>query len=149
MATVYGVNATKRDVNVPADKIAAGEVNGKVMVAYDEYTASGALSNGDVIKLMKIPKGARLLDAVVQADDLGTTGTGKLGWEAGASAAEAADDDGIIASLDFNTAAARTRMTTAAGVMKKFTEEVQVSLTLTAATTAAGSIKVYLMYVVD
>lgn len=147
MATVYGANATKRDNTVPSQKIPAGEVRGIKRIAYDSYAAAGALTSGDIIKLMKIPAGARVLHAEVVADDLGTTGTAKLGWAAGSSGAEAADDDGLVASIDLNAAAARTAMALEAGKFKEFSEEVQVQLVLTANTTAAGNIKVLIEFV--
>src|SRR4051812_46016358 len=152
MATVYGTNATKRDVNVPADKIGKGEVNGKILFAYDEYVAAGVIANSTVIRLMKLPAGARLIDAMVSADDLGTTGTGTLGWEA--NTVDAASSAGIIAALDFNAAAANTGMLKTAvpttGCFKKFSEvggETQISITMTAATTAAGTIRCGVWYV--
>jgi hypothetical protein len=147
MASLYGVNATKRDVNVPSDKIPPGEVRGISRIAFDYYVAAGALSNGDVINFMKLPKGARIIKAEVVADDLGTTGTGKLGWAASSDGLEAADDDALIASLDFNTAAARTQMALEAAKFHEMLAEVQVQLTLTAATTAAGTIKCMVEFV--
>jgi hypothetical protein len=153
MATLYGVNATKRDVTVPAEKIDANAGNARLKVLHDKYVASGALTSGDVIKFRKIPKGARVIEAICKYSDLGTTGTGKLGWEAGATAAEAADDDGLMASLDFNAAAdcilSSQNLAAPIAIGKEFSEEVQVSLTLTANTTAAGTIEVLLLLAYD
>ena len=153
MSTLYGVNATKRDVTVPADKIDANAGYAKMRVMHDKYVASGALSSGDVINFMKIPKGARVIEAILKYGDLGTTGTGKLGWAAGANGDEAADDDGLMASLDFNTAAdcilSSQNLAAPIAIGKEFSEEVQVALTLTAATTAGGTIECILILAVE
>src|SRR5262245_28101585 len=130
MANKYGVNATKRDVNVPSDKIAPGDYSGRVRVLYDEYTFTAALATTDTLYLQKIPKGARVIEAVCMFDDLGSTGTFDIGWQAGATAAEAASSQGLFASLDVNSAADVIKMSNNAaspvGMFKEFTEEVQV-----------------------
>lgn len=150
MATVYGVNAAKL-VAVPAEKIDANAGYAKSRILHDKYVASGALTSGDVIKFMKIPKGARVIEAILKYSDLGTTGTGKLGWEAGTD--EAADDDGLMASLDFNAAAdcilSSQNLAAPIAIGKEFAGEVQVSLTLTASTTAAGTIECILILAVE
>lgn len=152
MATLYGVNAQKL-INVPSEKIDPNAGYAKSRIMHDKYVASGALTSGDVINFMKIPKGARVIEAIIKYSDLGTTGTGKLGWAAGATAAEAADDDGLMASLDFNTAAdailSSQNLAAPIAVGKEFSEEVQVQLTLTANTTAGGTIEVILILAVE
>lgn len=157
MASLYASNYTNAYRNVPSSKYNAGDFYGRVHVLIDSYTAAGALSSGDVIYFGKIPKGAKVINALLSHDDLGTTGTGKLGWAASAelsagSAVEAADDDGLIASIDFNTAANipfAWENVPVPGVAKDFAAEVDVTLTLTAATTAAGSITCMIFFVVD
>lgn len=153
MATYYGVNSTKRDVTVPAEKIDANAGYSKVRALHDKYVAAGALANADVINFMKIPKGARVIECIIKYSDLGTTGTGKLGWAADSAAVETADDDGLMASLDFNAAAdcilSSQNLAAPIAIGKQFDAEVQVQLTLTAATTAAGTIEVILLLAVD
>lgn len=78
MATVYGSNAT---IALGQSRIPQGEVGGAVRVAYDVYTASGAIADATVIRLCKIPAKARILDVVLSHTDLGTTGTCTVGWE--------------------------------------------------------------------
>ena len=152
MATLYGSNATKRDVNVPSDKIPAGEQVGEKHFAYDEYSLVGVvLGAADVIKMMKLPAGARVSEVVLAFPDLGTTGTCTVGWEASASGAIAADADGFLTTVDLNTAADVVAMSSQAnnpGQYKKFDEEVQISIAMSAATTAvAGTIKLEVEYV--
>ncbi len=151
MATLYGVNATKRDVNVPADKIGKGEVAGRLRVAYDEYVAAGAITSGDIIKMMKLPPKARVLDVIFSSSDLGTTGTAVVGWAA--NGVDNADTDGFLTTIDLNAAAINASMAATAvppaGQFKQFSVETQVQVELTASTTAAGTIKLAVLFVVD
>lgn len=132
MADYYGSNYQLTDVNVPEEKIDDGEFGGRVRVAYDSHTpAVAAITTADTIYMMKIPKGARVLDVIVDIEDQGTVGTFNIGWQASAeSGAEAADADGFFAALDVNSADISTRMsaqsTPSAGQLKQFSEEVQV-----------------------
>ena len=154
MTDFYGVNATKRDNSVPSQKIAPGEVNGRVRMAYDEYTFTAVIETTDSLKMMEIPEGARVLEVYIKSDDLGTAGDINVGWEAGATATEAADPDGFFAALDVNAAPIGVTMTatdgTVAGFMKKFEEKVRVVIVPTENTTAtSGTIKLAVTYVVD
>jgi hypothetical protein len=136
MATLYGSNATFRDNSAPPSKIPTGEVSGRLRLAYDSYSLSAALGASDLIKLQMIPAGARVVEVVVATDDLGTTGTGKLGWAASSDAADV-----------FTMSATQANVP---GQFKQFSSPVQVQLQMTAATTATtGSIKVAVWYVVD
>ena len=71
MTSFYGVNNTKAYQNVPAEKIPAGEQSGRLRVAYDKISLSETIV-GDVLHMMKIPKGARVLDVIVKFVDLDT-----------------------------------------------------------------------------
>lgn len=154
MATVFGVNATKVLSNNPSEKAGVGEQGGRLRVIYDSYAPAGALALNDVIKMGGlIPAGARVLDAKLQFSDLGTTGDVHLGWEASADAVEAADADGFLVDADVNAAAGSVSMledqSTVAGMGKKFAAPVQPIITVSEATTAAGTIRMILEYVID
>ncbi len=154
MATFYSSQYKNAYVDVPAVKIASGDFNGRTQIAYFEYTVVSAPTNGDVLKLFKLPAGARVLNAVVSHDDLGTAGVLKLGWAASADAVESADDDGFIVSIDVATAAQIITIHEASGaavpgLFKKFAAEVDVQLAISTAWTAtSGSIKGYIEYVI-
>ena len=60
MATVYGANATKRDVDVPSQKLDVTEQHGRLRRAYDSITLSAELTAGDLINFMKLPAGAKI-----------------------------------------------------------------------------------------
>ena len=152
MATLYGNQYQDAFVDVPSDIIRSGDVSGDVKFMYFDFTVpSVAPSNGDKYKLGKIPKGARVIEAVLSFPDLGTAGTLELGWAADAGAVETADDNGFLASVDVNTAADTIKMSdnlaNGAGFCKLFSAECDLELLLTAAWTAtSGTVKGYLMY---
>ena len=163
MATLYGNQYSDAYVEVPASKINSGDFNGIPQVIYFDYNVPGSVpSNDDVIKLCKLPKGARVLDANLVLPDLGDTTVLELGWAAseetsGGSAVEAADPDGFMASIDGDVAADAFSMKTlaeagtiAAGLLKKFDAEVDVQIKVTDAwtsTTTTDKIKGYIVYI--
>ncbi len=161
MATLYGNEYAAAFVTKPSTKVDVGGIKGAVMRMYFEYTITAAPSNADVIKMGKIPLGARVYGAGLKFTDLGTAGTLELGYAASATGAqgtaEAADDNAFLASVDVNTAADFVTMDqqqeaggALAGHLKKFTAEVDVEILVTAAwTVTTGTIKGYIDYVVD
>lgn len=151
MATVYGVNATK-ELAKPNNRIQEGDVSGRVHSAYDYYTAPDTIGATDVIELMMIPAGARVTNVKMAWTDFGTTGSGTLGWKASADAAESADADGLAASADLTSAGqylSDSAIATNVGLFKKFTSPVRVTFNMAAATTAVGTLKVLIEYVLD
>lgn len=158
MASIYGVNHTANYITVPSQKALVGDLGGRVRCLVDQYVAAGVITSGDVLNLGKLPKGAKVVNGLLSHDDLGTTGTGKLGWGASLEldsagvTVEAADDDGFIASIDFNAAANVPFMWENAptpGMFKELAGEVPVQLTFTASTTAGGTINSCIFYIVD
>ena len=79
MATVYGNQYNNAYVAVPSVKINPGDVSGEVKFAYFDYTITAVSVANDIIKLMKLPKNAKVLDACLSFPDLGTTGVLELG----------------------------------------------------------------------
>ncbi len=154
MANRYGTNATNI-TNVPADKAGTGEIGGRVRWIYDELNYTALLANADVIYLGGlIPKGARVLDAILMFSDAGTTGSCNVGWLASADGVEVADADGFMAAVNMNTAAdtikASDNLANAPGIFKKFAAPVQPVVTMTAAGDAAtGSVKLAICYIID
>lgn len=155
MATFYGSNATKRDNTTPVQMIEARDGYGKLRVLYDEYTLTADLASADVINMAKIPANARVLDVIVAYTDLDASGgTIDVGWAAGATGAEAADDDGFIANADVATAADVVKMSdnlaNGAGQFKVFSEEVQVQVKIDGDTDAtSGTIKLAVIIAVE
>jgi len=154
MTDFYGANATLSTQDVPAQMIPPGEQFGDIHVAFDSYAFAAVIDTTDSLKMFKLPKGARILDAVLKCDDLGTTGLLNVGWEASDDAVEAADADGFFTAIDVKAAAKTYIMSQEednnAGMHKKFTAEVQVSIVPTEITTAtSGDISLAIYYVIN
>lgn len=74
MATVYSVQKTKWDQNVPSEKIDTTELAGRVRVAFAEYEAS-SLASGDVVQMFNLPNGARIVSGRLAHDALNSSTT--------------------------------------------------------------------------
>lgn len=155
MADLFTDHYNKAYVNDPSEKVNPGELTGRQKLLYAEYTpVANVLGLTDVIKLFKLPKGARIVDCHVKAPSLGTTGIMKLGHTASEDGLETANSDAFIVAtqLDAGGQAVFGRPTAAsAGIGKKFAAEVDVQLAFTEATDAAlgDTIQAWLQYVLD
>lgn len=152
MSILYGLNAQKRLVDEPSQKIEVNEQGGRMRVAYDEIEVSANLAIDDELLLGKIPAGAKVYDVKVNIPTaFGTTGAADIGWKASAEGGEAEDRDGFIAAQALTSAgAASAQDGNPAGLYKKFSEAVDVMAKLTAATDgAAGKLQVVIMYALD
>jgi len=149
MATYYSDQYQDAYVDVPSNKIAPGDIAGSVEHAAFNVTLAGAVALNEKIKLAKIPKGAKVLFMRFVSSDLGTTGDLDIGWSASAaldssgSPIVAASATGIAAAVDVNAAAVATQYYP----NQHFAEEVDLQLNASEATTAAGTISGYIMYV--
>lgn len=81
MATVYSIQKTKWNQNVPSEFIKTNEQSGRMRIAYGEFEAS-SLTAGDVIQMFNIPNGARLVDGYLFNDALGASTTLSVGFAA-------------------------------------------------------------------
>lgn len=151
MASLYGVNATYLQ-NVPEEKIPAGEQSGRVRVAYDSYTTTGAIGT-NVIHLMKIPKGARILDIRVKHGAHANSGTFDIGWLASDDAVEAIDADGFFNELAVGSVGSNGMEISTVnplGINKKFSAECQVTVQKGATdTSGAAEIALAIFYVIE
>ena len=101
MATTYGNNARKsiETITNPVVAVDVAEQGGRVRIIYDTYEADGntATDNtgavGTIINMAKMPKGSRVGQETVAADDLGAAGTIKVG--------DSGDDDRFILATVF------------------------------------------------
>jgi hypothetical protein len=144
MATKYSAQYQDAFVDVPMDKVHGRDWGGKTEKIYFSYALpSAVLALNDIVKLAKIPKGCRVLDAVLQFPDLGTGGTAELGFAADAAAVETADADAFLTTVDMKTAADCVSMQqqmeaggSNAGFCKTFAAECDLQLNVSEATTA-------------
>lgn len=162
MATIYSNQYQDAYVDVPSDKIRPGDQSGDVRFMFFDHTITAAPTDGDILKLGRLPKGARIVDACLSFPDLGTAGVLNVGWAASAeldgpnglsgSAIEAADADGLFVSLDVNAAAdtvLASSQVNVPGILKKFSAAVDIQATITTAwTVTSGTIRGYVSYVI-
>lgn len=153
MASLYGVNHTKAFVNVPADKVDVSAWQGRVRQIYDEIDLSAALALNDKVYMGKLPKGAKVVEAILAFPDLGTTGQFDVGYEYVNSADGTSDPDAFLNDVDVNSAAATVKMSdqaNMAGFGVEMAGEAYIVVTAVAATTAtSGKVKLCVQYVVD
>lgn len=148
--TKYGVNHQAAYIDVNPGKYGKGEFGGRVRVLYDEKTLTEELEVNDIIKVGRLPKGARVLGATVKSPSLGTTGIVDLGYAASADAVEAADADGFVLQADAGGQAVQA-VGAGAAIGKRFEAEVDVQLVVTEVSTAGSTktIQSWVYYVID
>lgn len=157
MAALYGANATKRDVNVPSEKIEVSEQHGRVRRAYDSYTVTASeITSGDTIDMMKLPAGAKIVNArIIAPVDGGGTPAGilNIGWTD--NGVDGADADGLFvgaSQVDFGAGAIDNKLLgTSPAYNKKFSAEtlIQMVSTETSAGSSGNVIELEVFYVVD
>jgi len=154
MATVYSIQKTKWDQNVPSEKIDTTELAGRVRVAFAEYEAA-SLASGDVVQMFNLPNGARIVSGRLAHDALNSSTTLSVGYAAHTNAAGTA----VSLSAAAYKAAGSSASATAANVANTIAlgensivdankDGLPVSVTLGGAS-ADGTIQLTMMYVVD
>ena len=154
MATVYSIQKTKWNQNVPSEKIDTTELAGRVRVAHAEYEAA-SLASGDVIQMFNLPNGARIISGRLAHDALGGSTTLSVGYAAYTNAAGTAVS---LSAAAYKAAAASTSATAvnaantiALGensVVDANKDGLPVSVTMGGAA-GTGTIQLTMMYVVD
>jgi len=154
MATVYSVQKTKWDQNVPSQKIDTTELAGRVRVAFAEYEAA-SLAINDVIQMFNLPNGARIVSGRLAHDALNSSTQLSVGYAAHTSSAGstvALDADAYkAAGSSASATAANVANTIALGensIVDANKDGLPVSITLTGAV-ASGTIQLTMFYVVD
>ena len=154
MATVYSVQKTKWDQNVPSEKIDTTELAGRVRVAFAEYEAA-SLAINDVIQMFNLPNGARIVSGRLAHDALNSSTELSVGYAAHTSSAGstvALDADAYkAAGSSASATAANVANTIALGensIVDANKDGLPVSITLTGAV-ASGTIQLTMFYVVD
>mgnify|MGYP000098331297 CR=1 FL=1 len=154
MATVYSIQKTKWDQNVPSQKIDTTELAGRVRVAHAEYEAA-SLASGDVIQMFNLPNGARIISGRLAHDALGSSTTLSVGYAAHNNAAGTA----VSASAAAYKAAAASTSATAVNAANTIAlgenslvdadkDGLPVSVTMGGAA-GTGTIQLTMMYVID
>ena len=154
MATVYSVQKTKWNQNVPSEKIETTELAGRVRVAFAEYEAA-SLAINDVVEMFNLPNGARIVSGRLAHDALNSSTQLSVGYAAHTSSAGstvALDADAYKAAASSASASAANVANTIAlgenSVVDANKDGLPVSVTLTGAV-ASGTIQLTMFYVVD
>ena len=154
MATVYSVQKTKWNQNVPSEKIETTELAGRVRVAFAEYEAA-SLAINDVIQMFNLPNGARIVSGRLAHDALNSSTQLSVGYAAhtnSAGSTVALDADAYKAAGSSASATAVNVANTIAlgenSVVDANKDGLPVSVTLTGAV-ASGTIQLTMFYVVD
>jgi len=154
MATVYSIQKTKWDQNVPSEKIDTTELAGRVRVAFAEYEAA-SLAINDVIQMFNLPNGARIVSGRLAHDALNSSTQLSVGYAAhtnSAGSTVALDADAYKAAASSASASAANVANTIAlgenSIVDANKDGLPVSITLTGAI-ASGTIQLTMFYVVD
>ena len=154
MATLYSTQKTKWSQNVPSEKIKPNETGGRMRIAFADVTlASAAIA--DVVQMVNLPNGARLIDGYLTNAALGASTTLSVGYAAYKNAA------GTVVALSAAAYYAAAATTTAGrvdifatqalganSVVDANEDGLPISITL-AGGTASGVVQVAIRYVVD
>ena len=146
MSVVKGVNRTKMDSATPANRLTAGEFDGRVKVMNGSYEAL-ALEAGSTIKVGgTLPTGAKVLEIRLMCDALGGSVTLVVG--------DAEDPNRYILATAMNTANKVTSINAIDGrayvvdMTTASTPDNQVVI-LTAGAAATGTIKIQIYFTND
>ena len=123
-------------------------VAGNVKVAAGEYSLSGALTLNQVIPILAVPRGARIVGAGIATDDLDTNGTPTIVLGLG----DSGDDDRLIAGATVGQTSGVDSAIETTGALYKYDTSTVISVTVkTAPATGAttGKIKAWVEYVLD
>ena len=154
MATLYSNQKTKWSQNVPSDKIDTNELGGRMRIAFADITLASA-AIGDVVQLVNLPNGARIIDGYLTNAALGASTTlsvGNAAYKNAAGTVVNAAAAGYLAAVD-TSAAARTDIfaTIALGagsVVNANEDGLPITATL-AGGAASGVVQIAIRYVVD
>jgi len=152
MATLFSTEYTSAFVTVPNSKLNPEDFNGRVRRAYAEITLGAELTSGDIVKMIKLPANASIIDATFNAPaatsgnlDIGVTDADESGLNASAEA--------LFADQDISSAITQVKLAwTAAGHNLKINKEMDVQILAEGANTvgATGDVwKLEILYVID
>lgn len=162
MATTKGTHITDFDATPP--DVVKSRLHGGVLKAAVDTTAHSTLGAGDIHHVFKLPIDAIIHSLKFASDDLGTTGTVDIGiYKKNVDGTYSAVDDNAFAdAIDVNAAAvalteyrfsaknintANQKLWELAGLSARPSyEDMYISLTFDAATTAAGDTTLMVQY---
>jgi hypothetical protein len=154
MATLYSNQKTKWSQTVPSEKIKTNEQHGRIRIAFADITlASAAIA--DVIELVNLPNGARIIDGYLTNAALGASTTlsvGNAAYKNAAGTVVAASATAYLAATSTSSAARTDIFATQALGANSVVDANQDGLPITATLaggTASGVVQIAISYVVD
>lgn len=153
MATLYSSEYTSALVTVPAGKLAPEDLNGRIRRAYAEFTLGAELADGDIVKMIRLPANAVLIEARFVAP-AATSGNLDIGVVDSDESGENDDADYLLNDLDISSAVddSSFAMSSAAGFNAKVSKELDIQILADGAATvgANGDVwKLEVRYVID
>ena len=134
----------------PHSKLEPRELNGRVRRLSAEITLGAEILTTAQVVMARLPANAVIIEARLIAPG-GTGGTLDLGWAAGEN--EAADANGILAGIAGNAAvdSAFDMSSSAAAKNKKFSEEVDIELSVSVDTVGWNGdlVELEISYIID
>lgn len=102
----YSDQITDIDQTKPAKMVKPNELKGRVRAAYFSYKtpAAGAPAVGEIVQLVKVPKGARIIDQYLNWEAL-SSGAGTAGADIG----DGGDADRFLTALNMDSAGEKSR----------------------------------------
>ena len=154
MATLYSTQKTKWSQNVPSEKIDTNELSGRLRIAFADVTLASA-SSGDVVEMVNLPNGARIIDGYLSYVNLGASTTLSVGYAAYKNAAGttvALSATAYLAATSTSSAARTDILATialgAGSVVYADQDVLPITITVGGAA-ATGVVQVAIRYVVD
>lgn len=127
--------------------VSAGGPAGNVLVAYAEVACPAAPSTADPLQFFYLPAGARVLHATLESTDMDTGGSPSLAINIG----DAGDPDRLFAASTVGQAGTASSAMAVTGQGYKYTSKTLITgvASANAATGAAGTLFLWVMYVVE
>jgi hypothetical protein len=154
MATLYSNQKTKWSQNVPSEKIDTNELSGRMRIAFADVTLASA-QVGDVVQLVNLPNGARIIDGYLTNAALNTSTTlsvGNAAYKNAAGTVVAAAAASYLAATSTATAGRTDIFATialgAGSVVDANEDGLPITATLAGAA-ASGVVQIAVRYVVD
>lgn len=127
--------------------VSAGGSAGDVKVAYAEVVCGSAPTTSDTLQFFYLPPGARVVHSTVEATDMDTSGSPTITLNIG----DAGDPDRLFAASTVAQAGTQSSAVAVTGAGYKYTSKTLITGTVqaNATTGAAGSVYLWVMYVVE
>lgn len=122
-------------------------LNGGVNAVTATYTVSSNPTAGDIIQMVKVPRGATVLDVTLTATDMDTNGTPTVAYTVG----DTGDADRFITTSTVGQTGGVARMNAATGANYRYTSDTTIDITVgtASATFAAGTLTLTVLLAQD